>query len=95
MTPTWTISTIRSALAAKKVSARELTAEYFAAIEKCDPELNSYLTLSKDRAFAQADRVDAAVKSGASLGPLAGVPIAVKDVISTQGVRTTSGSKIL
>jgi aspartyl-tRNA(Asn)/glutamyl-tRNA(Gln) amidotransferase subunit A len=91
----WTISSIRSALAAKKISARELAGEYFAAIEKRDPELNSYLTLSKDRAFAQADRVDAALKSSASLGPLAGVPVAVKDVISTQGVRTTCGSKIL
>jgi aspartyl-tRNA(Asn)/glutamyl-tRNA(Gln) amidotransferase subunit A len=91
----WTISSIRSALAAKKISAREFAGEYYAAIEKRDPELNSYLTLSKDRAFAQADRVDKAAKSGASLGPLAGVPIAVKDVISTQGVRTTCGSKIL
>jgi aspartyl-tRNA(Asn)/glutamyl-tRNA(Gln) amidotransferase subunit A len=91
----WTISTIRAALAAKKISARELAGEYYAAIEKSDRELNSYLTLSKDRAFAHADRVDAAVKSGAALGPLAGVPIAVKDVISTQGVRTTCGSKIL
>jgi aspartyl-tRNA(Asn)/glutamyl-tRNA(Gln) amidotransferase subunit A len=95
MTATWTIPTIRAALAAKKISARELAGEYYAAIEKRDPELNAFLTLSKDRALAQADRVDAAVKSGAALGPLAGVPIAVKDVISTQGVRTTCGSKIL
>jgi aspartyl-tRNA(Asn)/glutamyl-tRNA(Gln) amidotransferase subunit A len=91
----WTIPTIRAALAAKKISARELAGEYYAAIEKRDRELNSYVTLSKDRAFAQADRVDAAVKSGTALAPLAGVPIAVKDVISTQGVRTTCGSKIL
>jgi aspartyl-tRNA(Asn)/glutamyl-tRNA(Gln) amidotransferase subunit A len=91
----WTIPAIRAALAAKKISARQLAGEYYAAIEKRDRELNSYLTLSKARAFAQADRVDAAVKSGASLGPLAGVPIAVKDVISTKGVRTTCGSKIL
>jgi aspartyl-tRNA(Asn)/glutamyl-tRNA(Gln) amidotransferase subunit A len=91
----WTIPEIRTALAAKKISARELAGEYYAAIEKRDRELNSFLTLSKDRAFAQADRVDAAVKSGAALGSLAGVPIAVKDVISTQGVRTTCGSKLL
>jgi aspartyl-tRNA(Asn)/glutamyl-tRNA(Gln) amidotransferase subunit A len=95
MTAAWTIPTIRAALAAKKISARELAREYYAAIGKRDRELNSYLTLSKARALAQADRVDAAVKSGAALGPLAGVPIAVKDVISTQGVRTTCGSKIL
>lgn len=91
----WTIPSIRAALAAKKISARELADEYYSAIERRNSELNSYLTLSKERAYAQADRVDAAVKSGATLGPLAGVPIAVKDVISTAGVRTTCGSKIL
>jgi aspartyl-tRNA(Asn)/glutamyl-tRNA(Gln) amidotransferase subunit A len=95
MTAAWTIPAIRAALVAKKISAREITGEFYSAIDRRDPLLNSYLTLSKDRAFAQADRVDAVVKSGGPLGPLAGVPIAVKDVISTQGVRTTCGSKIL
>src|SRR5258706_811698 len=57
--------------------------------------LNAYLPLSQDGAFAQADRVDALVPAGKPLPPLAGVPVAVKDVISTRGVRTTCGSKIL
>jgi aspartyl-tRNA(Asn)/glutamyl-tRNA(Gln) amidotransferase subunit A len=95
MTAAWTIPAIRAALVAKKISAREITGEFYSAIDRRDPLLNSYLTLSKDRAFAQADRVDAVVKSGGPLGTLAGVPIAVKDVICTQGVRTTCGSKIL
>jgi aspartyl-tRNA(Asn)/glutamyl-tRNA(Gln) amidotransferase subunit A len=92
---TWTIPGVRAALAAKKISARELAKEFFAAIERRNPELNAFLTVSTERAYAQADRVDAAVARGEALGPLAGVPIAVKDVISTQGVRSTCGSKIL
>ncbi len=58
-------------------------------------ELNAYLTLCEERAYKQADRVDAAVAAGKALGPLAGVPVAVKDVISTRGIRTTCSSKIL
>jgi aspartyl-tRNA(Asn)/glutamyl-tRNA(Gln) amidotransferase subunit A len=91
----WTIPAIRSALTAKKISARELAQDYFERIEKENPKLNAFLTLSKDRAFAKADQVDASVAKGESLPPLAGVPIAIKDVISTRGVRTTCGSKIL
>ena len=59
------------------------------------PELNAFLALCPERAYAHADRVDAAIAKGQPLPPLAGVPIAIKDVISTQGVRTTCGSKIL
>lgn len=92
---TWTISSIREALKTKKISARELAKDYFARIERRNPELNAYLALSPDRAYTQADRVDAAIALGDNLPPLAGVPIAIKDVISTRGVRTTCGSKIL
>jgi aspartyl-tRNA(Asn)/glutamyl-tRNA(Gln) amidotransferase subunit A len=91
----WTIPAIRSAIAGKKISARELAQEYFTRIEKENPRLNAFLTLSKERAFAKAEQVDSAVSKGESLPPLAGVPIAIKDVISTRGVRTTCGSKIL
>jgi len=91
----WTISGIRSALLAKKFSAQELADDYFKRIERQNPGLNAYLALSPERAYAQARRVDAAVSKGEGLGPLAGVPIAIKDVISTQGIRTTCGSKIL
>ncbi len=95
MSATWTISGVQEALASKKISARELAADYYKRIEARNAELNAYLTLSQDRAFAQAERVDALVAAGKPLPPLAGVPIAVKDVISTRGVRTTCGSKIL
>jgi aspartyl-tRNA(Asn)/glutamyl-tRNA(Gln) amidotransferase subunit A len=90
-----TIGSVREALASKKTSARELAGEYYKRIEARNAELNAYLTLSQERAFAQADRVDALVAAGKPLPALAGVPIAVKDVISTRGVRTTCGSKIL
>jgi len=95
MAANWTIDGVREALASKKISARELAGDYYKRIAARNPGLNAYLTLSQDRAFAQADRVDALVASGKPLPALAGVPIAVKDVISTRGVRTTCGSKIL
>jgi len=95
MAETWTIDGVKEALAAKKVSARELAGEFYKKIEQRNPELNAFLTLSKERAFAQADKVDAMVAAGKPLPTLAGVPVAIKDVISTRGVRTTCGSKIL
>jgi aspartyl-tRNA(Asn)/glutamyl-tRNA(Gln) amidotransferase subunit A len=93
--PTWTVASVRNALLTKKTSARELAKDFYARIERRNPELNAFLALCPERAYTQADRVDAAVAKGRPLLPLAGVPVAIKDVISTQGVRTTCGSKIL
>ncbi len=93
--PTWTISSVRDALLTKKTSARELAEDFYAQIARRNPELNAFLALCPERAYAQADRVDAAIAKGHTLGPLAGVPVAIKDVLSTAGVRTTCGSKIL
>jgi aspartyl-tRNA(Asn)/glutamyl-tRNA(Gln) amidotransferase subunit A len=91
----WTVAGVRQALAGKKISARELTAEFYSRIAARNLELNAYLTLSPERAYAQADLMDSKVARGEALPPLGGVPIAVKDVISTRGIRTTCGSKIL
>ncbi len=91
----WTIDAVKQALTAKKISARELAAEHYTRIAARNPELNAFLTLSEERAYVQTDRIDALVSAGKPLPPLAGVPIAVKDVLSTRGVRTTCGSKIL
>src|SRR5271163_4225558 len=93
--PTWTISGVRDALLAKKTSARELAEDFYAQIGRRNPELNAFLALCPERAYAKADRVDAAIAKGQALPPLAGVPVAIKDVISSRGVRTTCGSKIL
>ncbi len=94
----WTIGTVRDALAAKKLSARELATDFYARIARRNPELNAYLALCPERAFAQADRIDALIAKGArveNLPPLAGVPVAIKDVLCTRGVTTTCGSRIL
>jgi len=80
---------------AKRVSAREIAQQYFAKIARENSKLNAYLALSPERAFAQADKIDALVASGAKLPSLAGVPVAIKDVISTRGVTSTAGSRIL
>jgi len=91
----WTIHGVKEAIAGKEVSARELTAEHYKRIAAKNPELRAFLTLSEERAYAQADKIDAAVAKGEKLPELAGVPIAVKDTISTRGVRTTCSSRIL
>jgi aspartyl-tRNA(Asn)/glutamyl-tRNA(Gln) amidotransferase subunit A len=91
----WSVASIRAALDARKISARELADEFFSRIEKQNPQLNAFLTLSADRAYAQAGHIDGLLSRGGSLPHLAGVPVAIKDVISTRGVRTTCGSKIL
>jgi aspartyl-tRNA(Asn)/glutamyl-tRNA(Gln) amidotransferase subunit A len=95
MNEAWTINSVREAIAAKKASAREIAAEYYRRIAEQNGKLNAFLTLCENRAYAQADRIDALIAAGKPLPPLAGVPIAIKDVISTREVRTTCGSKIL
>jgi aspartyl-tRNA(Asn)/glutamyl-tRNA(Gln) amidotransferase subunit A len=95
MTVNWTIDGVREAIATKKTSAREIAAEYYKRIAAKNTDLNAYLTLCEERAYAQADRVDAMVAAGKPLPAMAGVPIAIKDTISTRGVRTTCSSKIL
>jgi aspartyl-tRNA(Asn)/glutamyl-tRNA(Gln) amidotransferase subunit A len=95
MTAIWTIDGVREALAEKKISARELAADFYKRIEAKNPELNAYLALSPERARRQTDRIDALLAEGKPLPPLAGVPVAIKDVISTRGIKTTCGSRIL
>jgi aspartyl-tRNA(Asn)/glutamyl-tRNA(Gln) amidotransferase subunit A len=90
-----TIEDARAAVQEQKVSATALAESYFEKIERDDGHIGAYLTLSKERALAQASRMDAMALRGETLPVLGGVPIAVKDVLVTTGVRTTAGSKIL
>ena len=76
-------------------SARQLADEAIAAVAARDGELNSFLHVLADQARAEADAVDAAVAAGRDPGPLAGVPVALKDNLCTRGAPTTCGSRIL
>jgi aspartyl-tRNA(Asn)/glutamyl-tRNA(Gln) amidotransferase subunit A len=77
------------------VSAVSLAEQHFERIAAVDPEIHSFLALTKERALEQAARVDAAAKAGEPLGALAGVPVGIKDVLVTRGAVTTAGSRIL
>ncbi len=90
-----TIDAARSAVQERKTSALALVEEHYARIEKEDGQIGAFLTLCKERALEQVDRIDRMAAEGKPLPPLGGVPVAIKDVMSTHGVRTTAGSKSL
>src|SRR5579863_6365742 len=90
-----TIDSARSAVQERQTTALALAEGHYARIQKEDGQIGAFLTLCKERALEQADRVDRMAAEGQPLPPLGGVPVAIKDVMSTRGVRTTAGSKIL
>ena len=90
-----TIDQVREALQQGHTTAIRLTESFYARIEVEDAAIGAYLTLSKERALQKAARIDALVSRGEQLPCLAGVPVGIKDVMATRGVRTTAGSKIL
>src|SRR6202142_71364 len=90
-----TIDDIRSGIAERRTTATALTRDFYSRIQKEDPEIGAFLTLCEERALMQAGRIDKMAAEGKPLPPLAGVPVAIKDVMVTRGVRTTAGSKIL
>lgn len=90
-----TVDSIRQGLLRKEFSAVELTRKALEVAEAENPKTNAYLTFSPERALAAAERVDEKIAAGHEIGLLGGVPIAVKDVILTKGLRTTCGSKLL
>jgi aspartyl-tRNA(Asn)/glutamyl-tRNA(Gln) amidotransferase subunit A len=90
-----TITEIRAALKAGRYSAVELAEAALLDGQKQNAAINSFLQFSPERAMSAARRVDEKLAAGIDPGPLGGVPIAVKDVIVTKGVRTTCGSKLL
>ena len=85
---------IASAVTGRKLSALEVTEAALARIERHDPILNAFTDVTTDRARAKARAIDAAIAAGNSVGPLAGVPFAVKNLFDVQGLPTRAGSKI-
>ena len=84
-----------AAMAAGEITSEKLTQEHFDRIDAVDAEVHAFLYLDREGAIAQARSVDASRTKGEKLGPLAGVPLALKDVMVQKGVPTTCGSKIL
>lgn len=90
-----TIADLRAAIQSRSSSASTLAARYYDRIAAINPRLNVYLSLAKDRAMEQAERVDALAAKGDPLPPLAGIPVGIKDVLAMTGAPATAGSKIL
>jgi aspartyl-tRNA(Asn)/glutamyl-tRNA(Gln) amidotransferase subunit A len=90
-----TLAELRAGVVEGHVKASELAARYYDRIAEINPQLNIYLSLTKERALEQAARIDAAAAKGDPLGPLAGIPVGIKDVLVVRGTPATAGSKIL
>ncbi|MFC1883754.1 Asp-tRNA(Asn)/Glu-tRNA(Gln) amidotransferase subunit GatA [Thermodesulfobacteriota bacterium] len=79
----------------REVSSREITESVFKRIEERESTVNAYITETRDIALEQADNADLRFKNGGEIPLLNGIPVAVKDILCTKGIRTTCGSKIL
>src|SRR6266446_1227768 len=90
-----TIDVARAAVQHRKSTATSIAESFYVKIQSDDPKIGAFLTLCKDRALAKAAQIDDLAQKGKDLPPLAGVPVAIKDVMVTKDVRTTAGSKIL
>jgi aspartyl-tRNA(Asn)/glutamyl-tRNA(Gln) amidotransferase subunit A len=90
-----TLAALRAEITAGTTKAADLAASYYERIAQVNPRLNVYLSLTKERAFAQAERVDALAAKGDPLPPLAGIPVGIKDVLVMRGAAATAGSRIL
>lgn len=90
-----TIAKIHQMLEAKQISCEELTNQYLSEIEKSNTELNAYVNVTADEALNTAKAVDKKIATGEKIGMLEGVPMTLKDNISTKGIETTCCSKIL
>jgi aspartyl-tRNA(Asn)/glutamyl-tRNA(Gln) amidotransferase subunit A len=89
------VAELTGVLSSGEAGAVEVTQAYLDRIEATDEQIGAYLHVDPEAALARAGEIDAARAAGTELGPLAGVPLALKDVVVTAGVPTTSGSKIL
>ncbi len=88
-------NSLRKEITSNNASVKELVNDIFAKILNKDPDINSYISTTKEKAIAQAENIDKLIQNKEKLPPLAGIPIAIKDNICTKGVATTCASKML
>ncbi|HEY5996697.1 MAG TPA: amidase family protein, partial [Candidatus Deferrimicrobiaceae bacterium] len=91
----WTLLEAAAKVGSGEISSRDLTAALLDRIAALNPKINAYVTTLPEAAMAQAAACDEAQAKGVSLGPLHGVPVGLKDIFCTKGIRTTCGSRIL
>ncbi|MFT0799716.1 Asp-tRNA(Asn)/Glu-tRNA(Gln) amidotransferase subunit GatA [Synechococcus sp. R5-12] len=89
------IRALHRQLVTKERSAEEIAREYLERLTQLEPQLKSFITVTEELALQQARAVDARIRAGEEIGPLAGIPLAVKDNLCTQGIRTTCASRML
>jgi aspartyl-tRNA(Asn)/glutamyl-tRNA(Gln) amidotransferase subunit A len=87
-------SELAGMIRARAVSPVEVVQAYLARIDRLDGTLHAYVTVCRERALAEARAAERALGAGGAIGPLHGVPVAVKDQFDTTGIRTTSGSRL-
>ena len=90
-----TIHQLHDLLVKKEATSREITEAFYRRIRDVDHKIRAYLILTEEEALRQADRVDQRISKGGKIDDLAGVPLGLKDILCTKGIRTTCGSKIL
>jgi len=91
----WTLIDAARAVRDKEISSRELTRALLSRIERLNPKINSYITVLPEHAMRDAAARDEELSRGRVRGPLHGVPVGLKDIFCTKGIRTTCGSRIL
>src|SRR4030042_2564350 len=83
-----------AAIKKKTLSPREIVEALLARVEKINPKVNAYCTVVPEMALEAAKKAEAEIRQGGKLGPLHGIPVSIKDLTLTAGIRTTFGSKI-
>lgn len=90
-----TLHEVHDRIIKKDISVKDLLDSIYSRIEDVEDKINSYITLTKEKAYKEAEEIDRKIAEGESISDLAGIPMAVKDNICTKGIRTTCGSKML
>jgi aspartyl-tRNA(Asn)/glutamyl-tRNA(Gln) amidotransferase subunit A len=90
-----TIHELHALLVKKEMTSKNLTEALYRRIGKADPKIGAYLLLTEEKAFRTAQQVDRKISRGEKIGDLSGIPLGLKDILCTKGIRTTCGSRIL